>query len=250
MPAGISSRRARRSAGRHGPPRHGRFSSDTGSHRSCPRPQWRPPLVRARTRADAAGRAALERTPRGRAHGARRRAQRGAAPRHRAPRRARTPLGRGTRRGRSTRIRRRDGRRSAAPEVRPRAEASRDDSRRRDDRHGEGSWPWRPKPRGRARGGPRDRGGSRHRDALRGDGRRRSRAGRSRCLRRRHDARRADALGLDPWRALLDNDTGPFFRALGDVFSPGPTGTNVGDVAFVLGPPVAEDDSPAVSRPA
>ncbi|MGZ5381463.1 MAG: glycerate kinase type-2 family protein, partial [Thermoanaerobaculia bacterium] len=49
---------------------------------------------------------------------------------------------------------------------------------------------------------------------------------------------RAAALGLDPSRALLDNDTGPFFRALGDAFSPGPTGTNVGDVAFVLGPPV------------
>jgi hydroxypyruvate reductase len=61
---------------------------------------------------------------------------------------------------------------------------------------------------------------------------------------------RAEALGLDPARALLDNDTGPFFRALGDAFSPGPTGTNVGDVAFVLGPPVAEDDSPTVPRPA
>ncbi|HEX2800120.1 MAG TPA: DUF4147 domain-containing protein, partial [Thermoanaerobaculia bacterium] len=61
---------------------------------------------------------------------------------------------------------------------------------------------------------------------------------------------RAEALGLDPARALLDNDTGPFFRALGDAFSPGPTGTNVGDVAFVLGPPVAEDDSPAVPRSA
>lgn len=61
---------------------------------------------------------------------------------------------------------------------------------------------------------------------------------------------RAEALELDPARALRDNDTGPFFRALGDAFSPGPTGTNVGDVAFVLGPPVAEDDSPAVPRSA
>ncbi|MFI5119828.1 MAG: glycerate kinase [Thermoanaerobaculia bacterium] len=62
---------------------------------------------------------------------------------------------------------------------------------------------------------------------------------------------RAEALGLDPGRALLDNDTGPFFQALGDAFSPGPTGTNVGDVAFVLGPPVAEDDSPPpLPRPA
>ena len=47
---------------------------------------------------------------------------------------------------------------------------------------------------------------------------------------------RAEALGLDPWRALRDNDTGPFFAALGDAFTPGPTGTNVGDVAFVLAP--------------
>jgi hydroxypyruvate reductase len=45
---------------------------------------------------------------------------------------------------------------------------------------------------------------------------------------------RAEALGLDPFRALLDNDTGPFFEALGDAFAPGATGTNVGDVAFVL----------------
>jgi len=47
---------------------------------------------------------------------------------------------------------------------------------------------------------------------------------------------RAEALGLDPWSALRDNDTGPFFAALGDAFTPGPTGTNVGDVAFVLAP--------------
>jgi glycerate 2-kinase len=60
---------------------------------------------------------------------------------------------------------------------------------------------------------------------------------------------RAEALGLDPARALLDNDTAPFFQALGDAFSPGPTGTNVGDVAFVLGPPVAEDDSPGILQP-
>lgn len=44
---------------------------------------------------------------------------------------------------------------------------------------------------------------------------------------------RAEAAGLDPWKALRDNDTGPFFAALGDAFSPGATGTNVGDVAFV-----------------
>jgi glycerate-2-kinase len=47
---------------------------------------------------------------------------------------------------------------------------------------------------------------------------------------------RAEALGLDPWKALRDNDTAPFFAALGDAFAPGPTGTNVGDVAFVLAP--------------
>lgn len=47
---------------------------------------------------------------------------------------------------------------------------------------------------------------------------------------------RAEALGLDPGHALHDNDAGPFFEALGDAFCPGPTGTNVGDVAFVLAP--------------
>lgn len=47
---------------------------------------------------------------------------------------------------------------------------------------------------------------------------------------------RAEALGLDPGHALLENDTGPLFEALGDAFQPGATGTNVGDVAFVLAP--------------
>lgn len=47
---------------------------------------------------------------------------------------------------------------------------------------------------------------------------------------------RAAELGLDPAAALDDNDSGSFFAALGDAFSPGPTGTNVGDVAFVLAP--------------
>lgn len=47
---------------------------------------------------------------------------------------------------------------------------------------------------------------------------------------------RAAALGLDPAEALARNDSGPFFAALGDAFAPGPTGTNVGDVAFVLAP--------------
>ena len=61
---------------------------------------------------------------------------------------------------------------------------------------------------------------------------------------------RAEALGLDSARALLDNDTAPFFHALGDTFAPGPTGTNVGDVAFVLGPPAPDDDSPGSVQPA
>lgn len=47
---------------------------------------------------------------------------------------------------------------------------------------------------------------------------------------------RAAELGLDPSAALANNDSGTFFAALGDAFSPGPTGTNVGDVAFVLAP--------------
>ena len=47
---------------------------------------------------------------------------------------------------------------------------------------------------------------------------------------------RARAHGLDPHRALAANDSGSFFESLGDAFSPGPTATNVGDVAFVLAP--------------
>jgi glycerate-2-kinase len=42
--------------------------------------------------------------------------------------------------------------------------------------------------------------------------------------------RRATALGLDAHQALRDNDTLPFFRALGDVIVTGPTGTNVADI--------------------
>ena len=60
------------------------------------------------------------------------------------------------------------------------------------------------------------------------------------------------ALGLDATRTLVENDTGPFFAKLGDSFAPGPTGTNVGDVAFVLAPspepvpePAAADEAPA-----
>lgn len=47
---------------------------------------------------------------------------------------------------------------------------------------------------------------------------------------------RAAEKGLDPDLALLMNDSGPFFESLGDAFCPGATGTNVGDVAFVLAP--------------
>jgi glycerate-2-kinase len=45
---------------------------------------------------------------------------------------------------------------------------------------------------------------------------------------------RARELGLDPLAALKDNDTYPFFAALGDLFLPGPTGTNVMDIKIAL----------------
>jgi glycerate 2-kinase len=45
---------------------------------------------------------------------------------------------------------------------------------------------------------------------------------------------RARAMGLDPWSALEDNDSYPFFDALGDLLRTGPTGTNVNDLLFVL----------------
>lgn len=45
---------------------------------------------------------------------------------------------------------------------------------------------------------------------------------------------RAAALGLSAERALADNDTAPFFRALGDLWVTGPTGTNVNDLALAL----------------
>lgn len=46
--------------------------------------------------------------------------------------------------------------------------------------------------------------------------------------------RRACAKGLDPHAALQDNDSYAFFAALGDLFQPGPTGTNVMDIKIVL----------------
>lgn len=47
---------------------------------------------------------------------------------------------------------------------------------------------------------------------------------------------RAYEMGLDPRDALERNETAGFFEKIGDAFTPGPTGTNVGDVAFVLAP--------------
>jgi len=46
-------------------------------------------------------------------------------------------------------------------------------------------------------------------------------------------ARAADA-GLDPGRALEDNDTYTFFDRLGDLIRTGPTSTNVGDLQVIL----------------
>jgi len=45
---------------------------------------------------------------------------------------------------------------------------------------------------------------------------------------------RAMAQGLDPLATLKENDTYPFFAALGDLFTPGPTGTNVMDLKITL----------------
>lgn len=41
-------------------------------------------------------------------------------------------------------------------------------------------------------------------------------------------------LGLDPDAALANNDAYPFFAALGDLLRPGPTETNVNDLAFIF----------------
>jgi glycerate-2-kinase len=42
------------------------------------------------------------------------------------------------------------------------------------------------------------------------------------------------AQGLDPSASLKENDTYTFFAALGDLFTPGPTGTNVMDIKIAL----------------
>ena len=46
--------------------------------------------------------------------------------------------------------------------------------------------------------------------------------------------RRAEVLGLDPGETLALHDSEPFFDSLGDLFAPGPTGTNVCDWAFAV----------------
>jgi len=48
--------------------------------------------------------------------------------------------------------------------------------------------------------------------------------------------RRAQARGLDATAALTNNDSYGFFSALGDLFRPGPTGTNVMDIKIALHP--------------
>jgi hydroxypyruvate reductase len=45
---------------------------------------------------------------------------------------------------------------------------------------------------------------------------------------------RARERGLDPRRALADNDAYPFFQALDGLIETGPTGTNVMDLMLVL----------------
>lgn len=47
-------------------------------------------------------------------------------------------------------------------------------------------------------------------------------------------ADRASALGLDPTAFLANNDSYHFFEKLGDLLQPGPTGTNVNDLTFLL----------------
>ncbi len=55
---------------------------------------------------------------------------------------------------------------------------------------------------------------------------------------------RARRKNLDPAQFLRNNDTYTFFAALGDVFRPGPTGTNVMDIKIALVyPPGAEECS-------
>jgi len=47
-------------------------------------------------------------------------------------------------------------------------------------------------------------------------------------------ADRAAALGMDPAAFLAGNDSYRFFARLGDLFRPGPTGTNVMDLKLAV----------------
>lgn len=49
-----------------------------------------------------------------------------------------------------------------------------------------------------------------------------------------YTVRHAQAHGLDPARVLAENDSYQLFAMLGDLFTPGPTGTNVMDLKIVL----------------
>jgi hydroxypyruvate reductase len=49
-----------------------------------------------------------------------------------------------------------------------------------------------------------------------------------------HTVHRARTRGLDPAQMLAENDSYRFFTTLGDLFSPGPTGTNVMDLKIAL----------------
>jgi glycerate 2-kinase len=51
---------------------------------------------------------------------------------------------------------------------------------------------------------------------------------------------RARKLGIDPYRLLRNNDSYRFFETMGDLFRPGPTGTNVLDLVIAL---VYRDDA-------
>ncbi|MGB6892240.1 MAG: MOFRL family protein, partial [Xanthobacteraceae bacterium] len=45
---------------------------------------------------------------------------------------------------------------------------------------------------------------------------------------------RAKAAGLDPAAFLADNDSTGFFNGIGDLFTPGPTFTNVTDFRAIV----------------
>ena len=60
---------------------------------------------------------------------------------------------------------------------------------------------------------------------------------------------RAIASGQDVERALADNDSYGFFAALGDLFAPGPTGTNVMDIKIALIPTLPSGGTVGVGGP-